>query len=97
MADIRSQPADLFFGLRAVGLLLAVIGSVKAISHMFATAGTGALWCGTPPPNAAALEAALYGTATHCWGCPLALLGAAVMVVSALRTAQRPAAAAMTA
>lgn len=76
-----------------IGLSLAAIGTAKAMAHTATTDPMAAFWCrsseliaGTEPTGA------MTWLSGHCWGCPVALAGAALVLaagVSVLRTSHR--------
>lgn len=67
------------------GLALLVIGTAKAMAHSATLDPMAAYWCrasdlvgSTEPANA------MSWFSGHCWGCPVAFLGAALLLLAGL-------------
>ena len=63
--------------LIASGATLFGVGTVKAMTHAKSADPMAAYWCRTPGVESADAAGLFAG---HCWGCPVAALGAALLV-----------------
>lgn len=75
------------------GLSLVVIGTAKAMAHTATSDPMAAFWCRSSDLIAGTQSgASMTWLSGHCWGCPVALAGAALVLaagVSALRSMRR--------
>jgi len=78
----RYQIPQVSFGLFTVGLAALIAGSGKALSHGFFQNGILQSICGSDMTLDQAFW--LLQNSQHCWGCPVALAGLALMAASLL-------------
>ncbi len=73
--------------LPAAGLALFTGGLAKAMTHTRTLDPFGAFWCRSGDlPGQAFTEPLVFG---HCWGCPVALVGAGLLTATLLLRMRR--------
>lgn len=71
-------------GMAGAGSILAGAGLVEIAAHLSPALALGGAICGASGPVAMAER--MFAETAHCWGCPAALVGSA-MLIGALATA----------
>lgn len=66
-----------------VGGLLIAAGLVQAAPHVMLSASLGLALCGADA-GVSQIAHVVFNSFEHCWGCGVAMMGAAVLAVSAL-------------
>ena len=87
MTHHSEKQAAFMMGFAGLGAMLTAAGAAKIVAHLQpADAFIGSI-CG----SSANVSGLMFADAAHCWGCPTAALGVALMVATTIAARQRPA------
>lgn len=86
MTHHSEKQAAFIMGFAGLGAMLTAAGTAKIVAHLqTADAFIGSI-CG----GSADASGSMFADAVHCWGCPAAVLGVALMVATTIAALQRP-------
>ncbi|CZT36844.1 hypothetical protein [Rhizobium sp. 9140] len=87
MTHHSENQAAYFMGFAGLGAMLTAAGTAKIVAHLpTADAFIGSI-CG----SSADVSGSMFADAVHCWGCPAAALGVALLVATTIAARLRPA------